>query len=325
MAGHNGWFMPTRSVLITGGAGFIGSRVAGSFLRDGWRVGILDDFNDFYPPASKRANIAALPGKPEIFECDICDEEAVEHAFSGGWQVVLHLAARAGVRPSILDPDIYVRTNVLGTLRVLEASVKHRVGKFLFGSSSSVYGETDDVPFRESAALRRTYSPYAATKVSGEHLCSTYSSLHGLQVVILRFFTVYGPGQRPDLAIHKFTRAIWEGKPIEQYGDGSSRRDYTYVDDIVEGVRCAVNYRRAKFDIFNLGESETTSLSDLITLIEDTLGKKAVIDRKPDQPGDMPATWADISKARLLLGYEPQTKIEEGIPKFVEWFRTTVS
>jgi UDP-glucuronate 4-epimerase len=266
-----------------------------------------------------------LSGQLEVFEGDICDPAAVERAFAPGWDVVLHLAARAGVRPSIENPDLYARTNVLGTLQVLDAAVKHKVGKFLFASSSSVYGATEEVPFRESAPLRRTFSPYAATKVSGEQICSTYSSLHGLPVVILRFFTVYGPGQRPDLAIHKFTRAIWEGRPIQQFGDGSSRRDYTYIDDIVQGVRGAVDYSRAKFDIFNLGESETTSLTGLIAAIESALGKKAVIERKPDQPGDMPATWADISKARLLLGYAPQTKISEGIPKFVEWFRTTVS
>ena len=317
--------MSQRSILVTGGAGFIGAKAADLFLREGWRVGIIDDFNDFYDPAIKRANIAALPGQPEVFKGDICDPAAVERAFAPGWDVVLHLAARAGVRPSIENPDLYARTNVLGTLQVLDAAVKHKVGKFLFASSSSVYGATDEVPFRESAALRRTFSPYAATKVSGEQICSTYSSLHGLPVVILRFFTVYGPGQRPDLAIHKFTRAIWEGRPIQQFGNGSSRRDYTYIDDIVQGVRGAVDYSRAKFDIFNLGESETTSLTGLIAAIENALGKKAVIERMPDQPGDMPATWADISKARLLLGYAPQTKISEGIPKFVEWFRTTVS
>jgi UDP-glucuronate 4-epimerase len=317
--------MSQRSILVTGGAGFIGAKAADLFLREGWRVGILDDFNDFYDPAIKRANLAGLSAQPELFEGDICDPAAVERAFAPGWDIVLHLAARAGVRPSIENPDLYARTNVLGTLQVLDAAVKHKVGKFLFASSSSVYGATEEVPFRESAPLRRTFSPYAATKVSGEQICSTYSSLHGLPVVILRFFTVYGPGQRPDLAIHKFTRAIWEGRPIPQFGDGSSRRDYTYIDDIVQGVRGAVDYSRAKFDIFNLGESETTSLTGLIAAIESALGKKAVIERLPDQPGDMPATWADISKARLLLGYAPQTKITEGIPKFVEWFRTTAS
>ena len=317
--------MSQRSILVTGGAGFIGAKAADLFLREGWRVGILDDFNDFYDPAIKRANIAGLSAQPELFEGDICDPAAVGRAFSPGWDVVLHLAARAGVRPSIENPDLYARTNVLGTLQILDAAVKHKVGKFLFASSSSVYGATEEVPFRESAPLRRTFSPYAATKVSGEQICSTYSSLHGLPVVILRFFTVYGPGQRPDLAIHKFTRAICEGRPIPQFGDGSSRRDYTYIDDIVQGVRGAVDYNRAKFDIFNLGESETTSLTGLIAAIENALGKKAVIERMPDQPGDMPATWADISKARLLLGYAPQTKISEGIPKFVEWFRANAS
>ena len=314
-----------RSILITGGAGFIGSRAAAAFLREGWRVGVLDDFNDFYDPSIKRANVVALPEKPEIFEGDICDEDTVKRAFSPGWDVVLHLAARAGVRPSIMQPELYVRTNVLGTLRVLDAAVKGNAGRFLFASSSSVYGAADEVPFRETAPLRRTFSPYAATKVSGEQLCSVYSSLHNLPVVSLRFFTVYGPGQRPDLAIHKFTRAIWEGKPIPQFGDGSSRRDYTYVDDIVQGIRGAAAYECANYDVFNLGESETITLSELIAAIEGATGKKAVIERKPDQPGDMPATWADISKARQLLGYAPQTKISEGIPKFVEWFRSTVS
>lgn len=315
--------MSARSILITGGAGFIGSHCAARFIRDGWRVGILDEFNDFYDPAIKRANIAALDGQAAIFEGDICDEAAVGRAFAPGWDVILHLAARAGVRPSIIQPDLYVRTNVLGTVRVLEAAVKAKAAKFVFASSSSVYGAADEVPFRETAPLRRTFSPYAATKVSGEQLCSVYSSLHDLPVVSLRFFTVYGPAQRPDLAIHKFTRAIWEGKPIPQFGDGSSRRDYTYIDDIVQGILGAVDYRGAKYDVFNLGESETTTLSELISSIEVALGKKAVIDRKPDQPGDMPATWADISKARELLGYSPETKISEGIPKFVDWFRST--
>ena len=317
--------MKGRKILITGGAGFIGHHTAARFLHDGWEVGILDDFNDFYNPAVKRANLAGLPAKPELFEGDICDEAAVERAFRLGWDVVLHLAARAGVRPSITQPDLYVRTNVLGTVRLLEAAARGKTGKFLFASSSSVYGAADEVPFRETAPLRRTYSPYAATKVSGEQLCSVYSSLHDLPVVSLRFFTVYGPAQRPDLAIHKFTRAIWEGRPIQQFGDGSSRRDYTYIDDIVQGIRSAADYRGAKYDVFNLGESETTTLAELIAAIESALGKKAVIERKPDQPGDMPATWADISKARELLGYAPKTKISEGIPKFVDWFRSTVS
>jgi UDP-glucuronate 4-epimerase len=316
--------MSRRSILITGGAGFVGSHASAFFLREGWKVGILDDFNDFYDPQIKRRNMAGL-ADAELFEGDICDPDAVARAFRPGWDVVLHLAARAGVRPSIDQPALYARTNVLGTVHVLDAAVRGGASKFLFASSSSVYGATEEVPFRENAPLRRTFSPYGATKVAGEQMCSTYSHLHGLPVAVLRFFTVYGPGQRPDLAIHKFPRAIHEGRPIAQFGDGTSRRDYTYVDDIVQGIRGAVDYSRADFDIFNLGESETTSLRELIASIETAVGKKAVIERHPDQPGDMPATWADISKARLLLGYKPRTKITEGIPKFVEWFRSTAA
>lgn len=309
------------SILITGGAGFIGSHAAAHFLREGWRVGILDEFNDFYDPAIKRRNVAGLEGGARVYEGDIRSPEDVARAFEPGWETVLHLAARAGVRPSIKEPGLYVQTNVAGTLNVLDAAVRAGAKKFLFASSSSVYGASGEIPFREDAPLRRTFSPYAATKAAGEQLCSTYSHLYGLPVVSLRFFTVYGPGQRPDLAIHKFTRAIWEGRPIEQFGDGSSRRDYTYIDDIVQGIRGAASYEGDKYDVFNLGESETTSLAELIAAIEKALGKKAVIERKPEQPGDMPQTWADISKARRLLGYAPKTKIAEGIPRFVEWFR----
>jgi len=316
--------MPHRSILITGGAGFIGSHAAAHFLREGWRVGILDNFNDFYDPAIKRRNFAALPQTPELFEGDICDEVVVRRAMESGWTTVLHLAARAGVRPSIKSPRAYIETNIVGTQQVLDAAVKSGAKKFLFASSSSVYGAADEVPFCEDAPLRRTFSPYAATKVAGEQLCSTYAHLYGLPVVALRFFTVYGPGQRPDLAIHKFTRAISEGRTIEQFGDGSSRRDYTYVDDIVQGIRAAAEFD-CTYEVFNLGESETISLAELIAAIESALGKRAVIERKPDQPGDMPTTWADISKARRLLGYAPHTKIAEGIPAFVRWFQSTLS
>lgn len=312
--------MSNHSILITGGAGFIGSHAAAGFMRDGWRVGVLDNFNDFYDPAIKRRNIAALPSAPELFEGDICDEADVRRAMEPGWDIVLHLAARAGVRPSIKAPQAYIETNIAGTQRMLDAAVATGVKKFLFASSSSVYGAADEVPFREDAPLRRTFSPYAATKAAGEQLCSVYAHLYGLPVVALRFFTVYGPGQRPDLAIHKFTRAISEGRTIEQYGDGSSRRDYTYVDDIVQGIKATAGYDGA-YEVFNLGESETISLAELIAAIEAALGRKAVIERKPDQPGDMPATWADISKARRLLGYDPRTKIAEGIPEFVKWFK----
>jgi len=308
-------------ILVTGGAGFIGSHVCRGVLEAGHQVTILDDFNDFYDPAIKRANVARLGGAVRVVEGDIRDTASVDRIFAQThFDCVVHIAARAGVRPSVIDPRLYVETNILGTQTLLAAAQRTGVERFVFASSSSVYGLTKTVPFSESLALPQTLSPYAATKLAGEHLCGNYAHLFGMRVVCLRFFTVYGPGQRPDLAIHKFTHAIHEGRHIPQYGDGSSRRDYTYVDDIVQGVMGALRYAGPTFDIFNLGESETTSLSDLIREIEAALGKKALIERLPEQPGDMPVTSADISKARSLLGYNPTTKIPEGIPKFVQWY-----
>jgi UDP-glucuronate 4-epimerase len=238
----------------------------------------------------------------------------------GKFEAVLHVAARAGVRPSVKDPQLYIDTNVTGTHHLLEASRQYGVGRFVFASSSSVYGLSKVVPFREDLALPQTLSPYAATKLAGEHLCGNYAYLFGLRAVCLRFFTVYGPGQRPDLAIHKFTDAIHRGLPIPQYGDGSTRRDYTYIDDIVQGVMGALAYEGPRFDIFNIGENQTITLSELICEIEKGLGKPAIIERLPEQQGDMPLTSADISKARELLGYDPKTKIAQGIPKFIEWY-----
>jgi UDP-glucuronate 4-epimerase len=220
----------------------------------------------------------------------------------------------------LLNPQLYIDTNITGTHNLLAEAHQNGIGRFLFASSSSVYGLTKQVPFSEDLALPQTLSPYAATKIAGEHLCGNYAHLYGMNVVCLRFFTVYGPGQRPDLAIHKFTDSIYRGKSIPQFGDGSTRRDYTYVDDIVQGVLGALRYEGPKFDIFNLGENQTTTLSELILEIEKALGKKAIIERLPEQQGDMPLTAADITKARSLLGYNPQTKIREGIPKFVEWY-----
>jgi UDP-glucuronate 4-epimerase len=315
--------MSGKSILITGGAGFIGSHAAQRFLRDGWSVGVLDDFNDFYDPAVKESNIAKLVGSAQLYRADIRKEAEVEQVLGAGWDMVLHLAARAGIRPSIADPRLYVETNVTGTLNVLEAARRAGVERFLFASSSSVYGAEAQIPFRESAALTRTLSPYAATKIAGEQLCSTYAHLHGMRVVALRFFTVYGPGQRPDLAIHKFTKAIFEGLPIDQYGEGQTRRDYTYIDDIVQGVRAAADYEGPAYDVFNLGGSQTVALRELIEKLEAVSGKKATIRRCPEQPGDMPATWADISKARDLLGYSPDTNIDEGLAKFVDWYRSS--
>ena len=308
-------------ILVTGGAGFIGSHVAAKFLRDGHEVEIIDDFNDYYDPAIKRANIASLGGAARLREGDIRDRDFVRGVLSEGrFDAVVHLAARAGVRPSVKDPQLYIDTNITGTHHLLEAAHQNGVGRFLFASSSSVYGLAKKVPFTEDLPLPQTLSPYAATKLAGEQLCGNYAHLYGMKVVCLRFFTVYGPGQRPDLAIHKFTDAIYRGQSIPQYGDGSTRRDYTYIDDIVQGVAGALRYEGQGFDIFNLGENQTTTLSELIIEIEKALGKKAVIERLPEQQGDMPLTAADITKARKLLGYNPRTQIREGIPKFVEWY-----
>jgi UDP-glucuronate 4-epimerase len=234
------------------------------------------------------------------------------------------LAARAGVRPSLASPKLYAETNINGTLNLLELARDYKVPQFVFGSSSSVYGVNSKVPFAEDDRIHQTISPYAATKAAGELLCHTYAHLFDIRCVCLRFFTVYGARQRPDLAIHKFARLITDGKPIQIFGDGTTRRDYTYIDDIIQGVIAAIGYDGSKYEIFNLGESETTELSRLVELLEQNLDMKAEIDRQPLQPGDVPVTYADISKARSLLNYNPRTKIEDGIPKFVEWFRTTV-
>jgi len=233
------------------------------------------------------------------------------------------LAARAGVRPSIQFPRLYYDTNVIGTLHLLEAARVTGVQRFIFASSSSVYGASKTVPFSEDQHLTQTLSPYGATKIAGEFLCSTYSQLYQMQVVALRYFTVYGARQRPDLAIHQFTRRIYAGQPIDQFGDGSTRRDYTYIDDIIQGTIAALDYDGAMYDVFNLGESQTTQLKDLILAIENAVGKKAKINRLPEQAGDMPSTYADISKARKLLGYKPTTTLSEGLPKFVDWFLRT--
>jgi UDP-glucuronate 4-epimerase len=272
----------------------------------------------------KRLNIAGHLDdvRYKFVECDIRDADSLKPVFeTGSFDVVVHLAARAGVRPSLLEPKLYVETNVNGTTNLLELAREYGVKQFVFGSSSSVYGINAKVPFSEDDKIFHPISPYAATKAAGELLCHTYSHLYDIRTVCLRFFTVYGARQRPDLAIHKFTKLITEGRPIQVFGDGSTRRDYTYIDDIIQGVRASIDYDGSMYDVFNLGESETTELSRLIELIEATLGKKAIIDRQPMQPGDVPITFADISKARRHLNYDPKTKIEDGIPKFVEWFK----
>lgn len=317
-----------NNVLITGGAGFIGSNLAESLLRDtDWRVTIVDDLNDFYSPEIKRSNMEAVrkTGEIQFFEADIRDFDKLKEVFDETeFDCIVHLAARAGVRPSLVAPRLYAETNITGTLNLLELARDYMVPQFVFGSSSSVYGVNEKVPFAEDDRIHQTISPYAATKAAGELLCHTYSHLFNIRCVCLRFFTVYGARQRPDLAIHKFCKFISEGRPIQVFGDGSTRRDYTYIDDILQGVRAAIEYDGSMYEIFNLGESETTELARLIELLERSLEKNAVIDRQPLQPGDVPITFADISKAKKLLNYNPETKIEEGIPKFVEWFRSTI-
>jgi len=310
--------------LVTGGAGFIGSHVCERLLRDGHSVWTFDDLNNFYDPQLKRANLRDIQSLAQPFEFvqgDLTDTTALGELFSSvKFDQVIHLAARAGVRPSLQDPALYQRVNVEGTVNLLEAARKHRIKKIIIASSSSVYGVNSRVPFSEGDPIFSAISPYAASKLACEALGHVYHHVYGMDIVMLRLFTVYGPRQRPDLAIRKFTTLIDAGKAIPVFGDGSTERDYTHVADTLEGI-VACTQKEFGFEIFNLGESQTVKLGYLIELIETALGKKAIIDRQPAQPGDVPRTYADISKARKLLGYQPRVKIEEGIPKFVDWFR----
>ncbi len=309
--------------LVTGGAGFIGSHVVDRLLADNaGAVTVLDEFNDYYDPAIKRANVAGFNGEVRVVEGDIRDKALVLRTFlEGKFDAVVHLAGRAGVRPSILEPELYLAANINGTYNILEGARQAGTERVLFASSSSVYGVNPKVPFAEGDPLLATISPYAATKLAGEQICSNFSHLYDLRTVCLRFFTVYGPRQRPDLAISKFTRAILAGKPIDKYGDGTTCRDYTYVDDIVTGIMGAMAYQGPKFDIFNLGGSQTVSLNELIAAIEGACGKPALINQMPMQPGDVPRTSADVTKARELLGFNPKVRVDEGVREFVKWFQ----
>lgn len=313
----------TGPVFITGAAGFIGSHVALALLRRGDRVFGLDNFDPFYDRSIKESNLAPLKGFPgfRFTEGDIRDPEVLERWGSGESPgALIHLAARAGVRPSVADPAGYADVNVMGTLRVLSWARDRSVPRVLFASSSSVYGGNTKVPFSEDDFVDHPVSPYAATKKAGELLCHTWCHLYGMSIVSLRFFTVYGPGQRPEMAIHKFTRRMMEGEEIEIFGDGTSRRDYTYIDDIVSGVLGALA-APSGYRVYNLGESATISLSDLVALLERATGVRAKCKRLPPQPGDVPVTFADVSRARAEIGYDPKTPVEAGVRKFVQWYR----
>ncbi len=316
--------MSKKRFLVTGGAGFIGSHLVDRLLaQNPARVTVVDNFDEFYDQHTKRFNIENHLRHPayRLIETDIRNFNSLRQVFSEEhFDVIIHLAAKAGVRPSLVDPRGYEEVNIAGTVNLLDLAHKNGIKKFVFGSSSSVYGPTAVAPFREDAPLS-PISPYAATKAAGELLCHTYSYLHGINITCLRFFTVYGPRQRPDLAIHKFARLIASGRPIPVYGDGLAERDFTYIDDILQGVLASVEYEATPFEVINLGESATVTVNQMIELLESALGQKAVIDRQPAQPGDMPRTHADISKAARLLGYKPTTPVEAGLKKFADWFK----
>jgi UDP-glucuronate 4-epimerase len=309
------------TVLVTGAAGFIGSHLVDRLLRDGCEVTGVDNFDDFYAAALKRANVAAHVEHPaySLVEVDIRDPEALVTRLTRRYDVIVHLAAKAGVRPSIANPILYQDVNVRGTQNLLEFARARRIPQFVFASSSSVYGVNPNVPWREDDYVLQPISPYASTKVSGELLGHVYSHLYGIRFIALRFFTVYGPRQRPDLAIRKFAQLILSGERLPFYGDGSSRRDYTYIDDIIEGVVAAMRYRATSYEVINLGNNQAVTLGELVTAMEEVLGLRASLALLPDQPGDVPQTWASIAKARRLLGYEPMTALHVGLERFASW------
>lgn len=316
-----------KTYLITGGAGFIGSHLADTLLEKENKVIVIDNFNDFYNPQIKENNVKHNLNNPnyKLERIDIRDYEAVDKIFAENKiDNIMHLAAMAGVRPSIENPILYQEVNCMGSQNILEAMKKYNVKNIVFASSSSVYGNTKTVPFRETDIVDYAISPYAATKKANEVMCHVYHKLYDFNVVMLRFFTVYGERQRPDLAINKFTRLIMEEKPIPVFGDGSTSRDYTYVKDIIDGIVKSLKYveeNKNVYEILNLGESEPITLNEMIKTIEDVVGKKAIIERLPMQPGDVDRTYADISKAKQLISYNPQTSFKEGIKNFVEWYK----
>lgn len=313
-----------KHYLVTGGAGFIGSQLVKQLLKEeDVRITCIDNFDPFYKRQLKLLNLAEIDKHHNFFLLDVnldtTSLEQLHDAISQPVDVIVHLAAKAGVRPSIIDPTGYQQTNILGTQKLLDFAVQKKVKKFVFASSSSVYGINENLPWKEEEKLL-PISPYAMTKLAGEMAGHTYHKLYNLSFIALRFFTVYGPGQRPDLAIHRFTKAIFNGEPISMFGDGSTSRDYTYVDDTVQGIIAAMHYDKTGFEIINLGNNYTVSLKELIEGIEAVVGKRAIINQQPEQPGDVPRTFADISKAQRLLNYQPHTQIKDGLQKFYDWF-----
>jgi UDP-glucuronate 4-epimerase len=312
--------------MVTGGAGFIGSHLCERLLRGGDQVVCFDNFDNFYDPDIKIRNVEGInkkfPDRLKLITGDIRNSEHLQEAFQKNRiDLVVHLAARAGVRPSIEQPLLYQDVNIRGTMVLLEFCKEYKVKDFIFASSSSVYGENQRVPFSEKDLDIQPISPYGATKRAGELLSYSYHHLYGMNIACLRIFTAYGPRQRPEMAIHKFTRLVDQGEKVPMFGDGSSRRDYTYIDDLIEGI-LSIIHRSKGFEVYNLGESQTTSLKELIQLIEKALGKKALVEMLQPQPGDVSTTYADITKAKEMLGYRPKVKMEEGIRRFVEWYKT---
>jgi UDP-glucuronate 4-epimerase len=316
-----------KHALVTGGAGFIGSHLVDRLLAEGWQVTLVDNFDPFYDSAVKRSNIEEHHSRNgfRLVEADIRHLAVLRERLLGDYDVIVHLAAKVAVRPSIRDPVAYQQVNVAGTQNVLELARECGVRQFVFASSSSVYGVNPNVPWREDDHVLLPISPYASSKVSGELIGHVYSHLYGIRFVALRFFTAYGPRQRPDLAIHMFTRRMLEGKPVPFFGDGTTRRDYTFVEDIVAGVRSAMDFDGSRYEVINLGNNRTVSLAELVSGLEEVLGVQAKLDRQPEQLGDVPQTWADVSKAKRLLGYEPRTEFRDGLRRFEQWYTATAT
>lgn len=313
-----------KHIIVTGGAGFIGSHVVEYLLNNDCKVTVIDNYDSFYPKEIKQNNLSAVINHPNLIfhELDIVDAGAIELNLTKMYDAIIHLAAKAGVRPSIENPIAYQQTNVAGTQNLLEFARKKSIKQFVFASSSSVYGINKNIPWVESDGLLNPISPYASSKISAELLGHVYSHLYGIRFIGLRFFTVFGPRQRPDLAIHAFSKKILNNETIPFFGDGSTKRDYTFIDDIVNGIIGALNYDKTNYEIINLGNSHAISLSELVNTLETVLEKKALIKKLPEQPGDVPITFSDISKAKELINYSPNTSLKDGVIKFKEWLKS---